>query len=154
MDQDHAGPGPAQLRPGPSHHSRQFVASNQRERIIQAVAEAVYRSGYANMSVEDVVKGARVSRRTFYELYANKDDAFHAAFDKVAMLLIVGVRHSYDSEADYPERVIAGYRAFLEILAASPEFAHMCIVEVMAAGPEAVAKRTRVMQEFARMLDE
>jgi AcrR family transcriptional regulator len=130
------------------------VARNQRERILAAVAEATAARGYARMSVEDVVRRAGVSRRTFYELFSNKDQAFLEAYDQVANLLIAGVRTAYEGETGFPARVTAGFQTFLELLEASPAFARMCIVEVMAAGPEAVARRTVVMGEFAKLLEE
>jgi AcrR family transcriptional regulator len=130
------------------------VARNQRQRILAAVAEATAARGYARMSVEDVVRGAGVSRRTFYELFPNKDAVFLEAYDQVANLLLAGVRAAYEGETGFGPRVTAGFRAFLELLEASPAFARMCIVEVMAAGPEAVAKRTAVMGEFARLIEE
>ena len=115
------------------------MARNQRQRILAAVAEATAARGYARMSVEDVVRGAGVSRRTFYELFPNKDAVFLEAYDQVANLLLAGVRAAYEGESSFGPRVTAGFRAFLELLEASPAFARMCIVEVMAAGPEAVA---------------
>lgn len=130
------------------------MARNQRQRILAAVAEATAARGYARMSVEDVVRGAGVSRRTFYELFPNKDAVFLEAYDQVANLLLAGVRAAYEGESGFGPRVTAGFRAFLELLEASPAFARMCIVEVMAAGPEAVAKRTAVMGEFAKLIEE
>jgi len=149
-----AGRGEHQLPPGRHGLSRTFVARNQRDRILKAVADAVYEVGFAQMSVEDVIHRAGISRRTFYEQFANKEDAFLAAFDEVAGLLIQDVRSAYASGRSFPARVIAGYRVFLDILAASPEFGHMCIVEVLAAGPVAIAKRTAVMEEFAHLIGE
>jgi AcrR family transcriptional regulator len=143
-----------QLPPGRHGLSRTFVARNQRDRILQAVAEVVYEEGFAQMSVEHVVRRAGISRRTFYEQFPNKDEAFLAAFDDAAALLIQGVRVAYAGERGFAARMVEGYRAFLEILAASPEFAHMCIVEVLAAGPTAIAKRTAVMEEFAALISE
>jgi AcrR family transcriptional regulator len=130
------------------------VARNQRQRILAAVAETTAARGYARMSVEDVVRGAGVSRRTFYELFPNKDQVFLEAYDQVANLLLAGVKAAYEGETGFSARVTAGFRAFLELLEASPAFARMCIVEVMAAGPEAVAKRTAVMGEFAKLIEE
>jgi AcrR family transcriptional regulator len=130
------------------------VARNQRQRILAAVAEATAARGYARMSVEDVVRRAGVSRRTFYELFPNKDQVFLEAYDQVANLLLAGVKAAYEGETGFSARVTAGFRAFLELLEASPAFARMCIVEVMAAGPEAVAKRTAVMGEFAKLIEE
>jgi AcrR family transcriptional regulator len=146
--------GPHQLPPGRHGLSRSFVARNQRQRILAAVAEATAARGYARMSVEDVVRGAGVSRRTFYELFSNKDQVFLEAYDQVANLLLAAVRAAYEGEKGFADRVTAGFRAFLELLEASPAFARMCIVEVMAAGPEAVAKRTAVMGEFAKLIEE
>jgi AcrR family transcriptional regulator len=130
------------------------VARNQRQRILAAVAETTAARGYARMSVEDVVRGAGVSRRTFYELFPNKDQVFLEAYDQVANLLLAGVKAAYEGETGFSARVTAGFRAFLELLEASPAFARMCIVEVMAAGPEAVAKRSAVMGEFAKLIEE
>ena len=146
--------GPHQLPPGRHGLSRSFVARNQRQRILAAVAEATAARGYARMSVEDVVRRAGVSRRTFYELFTNKDQVFLEAYDQAANLLLAGVRAANEGESGFAERVAAGFRAFLESLEASPDFARMCIVEVMAAGPEAVAKRTAVMGEFAALMEE
>jgi AcrR family transcriptional regulator len=134
--------------------SRSFVARNQRQRILAAVAEATSERGYARMSVEDVVRGAGVSRRTFYELFANKERVFLEAYDQVANLLVAAVRAANEGERGFANRVTAGFRVFLELLEASPAFARMCVVEVMAAGPEAVAKRTAVMGEFAKLVEE
>jgi AcrR family transcriptional regulator len=146
--------GPHQLPPGRHGLSRSFVARNQRQRILAAVAEATAARGYARMSVEDVVRRAGVSRRTFYELFTNKDQVFLEAYDQAATLLLAGVRAANEGESGFAERVAAGFRAFLESLEASPDFARMCIVEVMAAGPEAVARRTAVMGEFAALMEE
>jgi len=130
------------------------VARNQRERILAAVAQATTDNGYAHMLLQDVVRLAAVSRRTFYELYSNKDDAFMAAFHEGATRLLTSVRAAYKTETTFERRLTAGFAAFLGILAATPTFATMCIVEVMAAGPEAVARRTWVMDEFAGLIEE
>jgi len=134
--------------------SRRFVARNQRERILAAVAQATVDNGYGGMSVQDVVRQAGVSRRTFYELYSNKDDAFMAAYHEGATRLLTSVRAAYRTETSFEGMLSAMLSEFLNILAASPTFAHMCIVDVMAAGPEAIAKRTWVMTEFAKLIDE
>jgi AcrR family transcriptional regulator len=80
-----------QLPSGRHGLAPQFVASNQRERIIVAVAEVCSTSGYAAMSVEDVVVASGVSRRTFYDNFQDKEDAFVAAYDEVASRLLARV---------------------------------------------------------------
>jgi AcrR family transcriptional regulator len=145
---------PHQLPPGRHGLPRAFVAQNQRDRLLSAVADVVSAAGYGDMSVEDVIVTAGVSRRTFYEHFKNKDDAFLAAYDQIVELLLGQVRAAYLSEEDFIGRLRAGLGAFLELLAREPAFARMCIVEVAAAGIEAVRRRNETMATFARLIDE
>lgn len=130
------------------------MARNQRERILAAVAQVASTQGYGGMSVQDVVREAGVSRRTFYEQFKNKDDAFLAAYDEASGRLLTSVRAAFEGEATMEARASAGFRAFLELLAASPAFAKMCIVEVLAAGPEAIARRARTMEAFTGFFED
>src|ERR687896_1397916 len=145
---------PPQLPPGRHGLPRAFVVEDQRERILSAVGDVVSVAGYREMSVEDVIVTAGVSRRTFYEHFKNKEDAFLAAYDAVLLQLLSAVRAAYESREGFAERVRAGIEMFLMLLAADPAFARMCIVEVMAAGAEAVQRRNEAMQAFAAMIEE
>lgn len=130
------------------------MARNQRERILAAVAQVASTRGYGAMSVQDVVREAGVSRRTFYEQFKNKDHAFLAAYDEASGRLMTTIRAGMDDEKTFEDKISAGFRAFLELLAASPAFAKMCIVEVLAAGPEAIARRARTMEDFTGIFEE
>ena len=132
---------------------RAFVVENQRERILSAVADVTSVAGYREMTVEDVIVTAGISRRTFYEHFTNKDDAFLAAFDAVLAQLLSTVQEAYEGEEDGAERLRAGLAAFLDFLAREPAFARMCIVEALAAGSEAVERRNAAMATFARIID-
>ena len=70
-----------QLPPGRHGLPRAFVAANQRERILSAVGDVASVAGYSDMTVEGVIVTAGVSRRTFYEHFKSKDEAFLAAFE-------------------------------------------------------------------------
>jgi AcrR family transcriptional regulator len=133
--------------------ARSFVARNQRERILAAVAQVASTRGYGAMSVQDVVREAGVSRRTFYEQFKNKDHAFLAAYDEASGRLMTTIRTGIDAEQTFEDKISAGFRAFLELLAASPAFAKMCIVEVLAAGPEAIARRAKTMEDFTEIFE-
>jgi AcrR family transcriptional regulator len=109
--------------------------------------------GYGAMSVQDVVREAGVSRRTFYEQFKNKDHAFLAAYDEASGRLMTTIRVGIEAEKSFEDKISAGFRAFLELLAASPAFAKMCIVEVLAAGPEAIARRARTMEDFTEIFE-
>ena len=130
------------------------MAQNQRERILAAVADVASAASYGEMSVEDIIVTAGISRRTFYEHFKNKDDAFLAAYDEAAGQMLTAVRAAYEAHQGFAERMRAGIEAFLGLLAADPAFARMCIVEVMAAGPEAIRRRNEAMSAFAGMIEE
>jgi AcrR family transcriptional regulator len=143
-----------QLPAGPHGLSRSFVARNQRERILAAVAEETSARGFGPTTVEDVIARAGVSRRTFYDLFKNKQAAFLATYDEVVRRLVRGVRDALAEEQEFGPRIAAAMRAFLETLTAAPTFARMCIVEVLAAGPEAVRRRNEAMAAFAALIDQ
>jgi AcrR family transcriptional regulator len=143
---------PHQLPPGRHGLSRSYVASNQRERILTAVIDAVSFKGYAAMSVDDVITAAGVSRRTFYDTFEDKEDAFLAAFDRVGAELLRRIGDAYDASKSFPEGVTACLRTFLEFVAAEPRYAELCIVEVLAAGPTAIERRNEVMRTLAELV--
>jgi AcrR family transcriptional regulator len=127
--------------------------SNQRERILDAVLQAASRSGYAAMRIEDVIAIAGVSRRTFYDHFANKEEAFLAAYELVLDQLLAGVTSAFASGETWPSRVRRGLGAFLNLLASEPVLAQVCVVEALAAGPRALARRTAAMQAFQALLE-
>jgi AcrR family transcriptional regulator len=145
---------PDQLPSGRHGLLPSFVAANQRERILSAVAQATAELGYPQMSVEAITTRARVSRRTFYEHFQNKEDAFLAAYDAAVRAAIRQVRRAYLQQTTAQARLRAGIGAFLQFLASDPELARMCIVEVLAAGPRAIARRNETMRMFAEIIED
>lgn len=146
--------GPKQLPSGRHGLHRSFVVRNQRERILEAVAQAVAALGYAEMSVESVIERAGVSRRTFYDHFRNKEDAFLAAYDAAIAQQVRQVRLAYLQETTVRERLRAGIAAYLGFMASEPEAARMCIVEVLAAGPRALACRNEAMRTFTKLIED
>jgi AcrR family transcriptional regulator len=146
--------GPHQLPSGRHGLQPSFVVANQRERILSAVAQAAAALGYAEMSVETIIARAGVSRRTFYDHFTNKENAFLAAFDAVVSQQAGHIRLAYLKETTARERLRAGLRAYMEFTASEPEFARMCIVEVLAAGPRAIARRNAAMHMFAEIIED
>jgi AcrR family transcriptional regulator len=145
---------PHQLPSGRHGLLRSFIAANQQERITDAVAQAAAEFGYTEMSVEAIVARAGVSRRTFYEHFKNKEDAFLAAYDAVVRQQARHIRRAYFDETTVQDRLRAGIRAYMEFTASKPEAARMSIVEVLAAGPRAMAKRNEAMQMFAEIIED
>lgn len=145
---------PQQLPPGRHGLTRSFVERNQRGRILAAVAAEASESGYAAMTVESIISQAGVSRRTFYEHFKNKHEAYLAAYDEAAARLVRRVVTAVDATEGFAKRTEAGLRALLSFLADDPAVARMCIVEVMAAGPEAIERRGASVRAFAALVDQ
>jgi len=140
------------LAPGPQGVPRDEVARVQRERLTAAMAHVVATAGYEETTVERVLVQAGVSRRTFYELFDDREDCFLAAYDD-AMGRVLGVVTDAYLDCEAPERRIeAALEAFLDFLAAEPELARMCIVEVFAAGAQARERRAAVMERLAQLV--
>jgi AcrR family transcriptional regulator len=144
---------PHQLPPGRHGLPREFVVGNQRRRILAAVADAVSDVGYAAMTVEDIIRAAGVSRRTFYEHFRGKEDAFLVSYDDISAQLMEAVDAAFHRTDAFVTRVEDCMREFLVLLAAQPAYAHMCIVEVLVAGPAAIERRDAVMRQFRELLD-
>src|SRR3984957_6944617 len=99
---------PRQLPAGRHGLSRSFVVRDQRERILAAVADVVAEKGYSAMTVEDVVGRAGVSRRTFYDQFADKREAFFAAYDAVSAQCMAVAGAAFVSSTSWPEQVRLG----------------------------------------------
>ena len=150
----HPRRGPDRLPSGRHGLLPSFVAANQRERILSAVAQATAEIGYADMSVEAIIARAGVSRRTFYEHFKNKEDAFLAAYDAVVDQIVRRVQRAYLQQTTALERLRAGLGAYLQYLASEPEIARMGVVEVLAAGPTALARRNGALRLFASIIED
>jgi AcrR family transcriptional regulator len=143
---------PHQLPPGRHGLPRGFVESNQRQRILDAVADVTSLAGYSDMSVEDIIVTAGVSRRTFYDNFKDKEEAFLAAYDEIVAHLTKRIREAFERANTFPGRIRDCLAVFLGFLASEPRFAELCIVEVFAAGPRALERRNAVMRAFAQLI--
>src|SRR3954465_4697871 len=146
------GAAPRPLPRGPHNLARDDVRASQRQRMLDAMAVTVADKGYAATTVGDVVSGAGVSRKTFYEHFADKEECFLAAWDAGVQILFDAILAARDTGSDPIGRMRAGLRAYLEKLAAEPAFARSFFIEVVAAGPRAEARRAEVHARFADLL--
>lgn len=138
----------AKLPRGRHRLTREEVQRSQRGRLLRAMADAMSEKGFARTSVEDAIKGAGVSRESFYRLFNSKVDCFMAALDESATILLAKVGAGLGlqgSPVDQFERVMTSY---LEALIAEPAYARLFVIEVNAAGPEAIQRRADVQARF------
>ncbi|MEA2214344.1 MAG: hypothetical protein QOF83_4292 [Solirubrobacteraceae bacterium] len=95
-----------------------------------------------------------MSKATFYEHFANKEECILALFDlAVRTVQEAMAQAARQAPSDARERMKAGTRAFLSVLSDHPEFAQTLLVEIIGAGPKAAQHRDAILQGFARVLD-
>jgi AcrR family transcriptional regulator len=144
-----AGPLPA----GRHALTRDVVLASQRGRILNAMAEAVAEHGYGVTTVAHVVALAGVSRKTFYEHFGDKEDCFLALYDTGIAYVLARITEAVADETDDGDprgRVATGLAAFLGVLAEEPAFSRAIILEVHAAGAQALMRRRAVLAAFAQ----
>lgn len=128
-----------------------LVAHSQRERLLVSIADSCAKKGYGATTISDICEGAGVSRATFYELFKDKEDCFHAAMELSladAMGRIVAV---YSPDKPWATTVRDAAAAFLDLLASRPAFARMALVEAPSSGERAFelyASGKRVLQSL------
>jgi len=148
MPTEELGPLPA----GRHGYSREQVAHHQRERLIAGLAEAVAEKGYAAVTLSDIVRHAKVSRRVFYANFESKEQCFLAAFEVVVDHLGELIAEAVEGVEGWPQQTIAATRAVLAFLAAEPDLARLCLVESRAAGPAVNARFNEAVGEMTPLL--
>jgi AcrR family transcriptional regulator len=143
---------PRRLPRGTHGLDRDVVEASQRTRLLEAVGRAVAERGYAAATIDDVVRRAGVSKKTFYDHFADKQDCFLAAYEAAGEQLLERVREAHATEADWLERTRAGIAAYLRWLAAEPALARVFLIEVAAAGPQALERRERLRDRYAELM--
>ncbi len=131
---------------------REFIAQNQRERIITALVDTVAERGYNATTVANITKAASVSRRTFYEHFADKEACFLAAYDMVADHIRSSMQAAAGAFEEWPQKVRATLATMLRFLAGEPELARLCMIEPIAAGGEVAARHRVSIQGFVEIL--
>ena len=133
------------------------VARAQRQRILRAMVSAAATLGYPNVRVADVVNRARVSRQSFYALFADKEECFleaHAAgLELIVERLARWTAADGAADDDDPTAPVRGaVTAYLLLAADEPEFARCMLVELPAIGPAGLAARLTAHRQIADLL--
>lgn len=133
---------------------REHVGEIQRVRILMAMAEVAAERGAGAASVAHIVSRAGVSRRTFYDLFEDREDCFLATFDEIVARASGSVLEAYRGEVRWRERIRAGLLALLVFFDEEPALARFCVVEALAAGPRALERRGEIVDLLVQVVDE
>jgi AcrR family transcriptional regulator len=131
----------------------QFVASAKREKILQGMLETVGAKGYDATSVRTVLDHTALYRQAFYDLFADKDACYLAAFEAGVERIEALAARAAASEESWRGKLRAGLGAMLDFLDAEPDIGRALFVEVHAAGAPALARRAKAMKKAADFID-
>jgi AcrR family transcriptional regulator len=132
-----------------------LISAVQRERLLAAMLRATAELSYREVSVQDVLERAGVSRPTFYEHFENKEDCFLVAFDGAAARLRERLERAAAGEdaENWRDRLRLGLEELLHFVAEEPDAAMSLIVDARAACPPALARRDELLDHFASCID-
>jgi len=136
--------------------SPEFVARNQRERLVAGLTQALYEVGYQKTTVSLIGQRAAVSKSDFYKHFESKDDCFIAAYGAAVARIRERVVESCDALEGEPWalRVSAAIEAMLKLLAAEPALASIVLVEGLRAGRGVYDRYQGVIEVFVAFLRE
>jgi len=139
----------------PANVTRSSAPAEQRRRILRATTELVAKRGYGDVSVELIVKRARVSYKTFYKHFSNKEDCYTALFDRVVGSTEKTVRDLLAEEPrEWGEQVALALRKLTELIVANPLTAKAIIVEAPAAGEGILERYEEATKAFVPLFRE
>src|SRR3954453_12379896 len=136
------------LPPGPGTPADD-VAQNQRERLFGAMVASVATRGYAATRVTDLIELSGVSRRSFYDLFPDKETCFQAV---VRELVAKSMSLTAELPGDEGERARRRFQVLAEVVAAQPAAARLCLIEAYAAGPGALEPLEEARSTMERLM--
>jgi AcrR family transcriptional regulator len=126
----------------------------QRRRLLLAIGEVVAADGLESATVGRICEQAGASRRTFYELFRDREDCLVAAFEDATHRIGAKMQHAYRGGGPWRERARGALTVLLDQLDADPVRAHLCLVESARGGPAILARRRAVLDRLAEAVDE
>jgi AcrR family transcriptional regulator len=132
--------------------SPEFVAQNQRERLLVATAETLDELGYEKTTVSSIGAHAHVSKSDFYRHFGSKDECFVGAYDDAVGRLHAEVDLACVGRDRWADGVCAGITAALAWLAREPARANLLLVEGLRAGRDVYERYQAALQSFVPLL--
>ena len=120
--------------------SREERTANRRLRILYAAAQLAEQKGYNATTIADITRLAGVDGRTFYDAFADKQDAFMAVHELGVQQVMSATAGAFFTGTSWPDRMWAAGSAFTGFLESNPMIAHVGFVETYAVGPGAVQR--------------
>jgi AcrR family transcriptional regulator len=130
-----------------------FVSADEvRGRLMLAMAQSISEKGFAQTVVADVVRIARVSRRTFYEHFEDREDCFLAICDAFTAKASELIAEAADPSLPWDQQVRAGIEAHTALLMANPPLTRSFFFEIYSTGERGAAQHRKIHRRFADQL--
>jgi AcrR family transcriptional regulator len=133
--------------------NRAGTLTGKRERILQGMLKAVGTHGYERTTVQDAIAEAGVYRQAFYDCFRDKEDCYLQALDAGSAWVELAMRDAAAGRTTWRDQLRGALTGLLGFLDEQPAVGRALLVEVHAAGPRAVAKRTEAMARASSMMD-
>ncbi len=130
------------------------VAEIQRARLLAAAVRVVEELGYARTTVGHITRRARVSRRTFYEQFSNREECLAAVLEDVVGMVAGELAAAELGGLAWRERVRLGLWAILSFFDREPALARVCVLQALRGGPEVLECREEVLARLTVVVDE
>lgn len=130
------------------------TASRHRERLLSGMADAIREKGFRRTTVADVVRHARVSRRTFYEQFDDLVACYLALAEALSALILKAISDAAAASAGEPRdvRLERAVDAYLQMMAADPALTRSYGLELHLAGERGHALMQSVAERTAQLL--
>lgn len=122
--------------------------------MVAAMVDVAAERGLAEATVAHIVARSGVSRRTFYEMFNDREDCFLAAFDQAIDRTREYLNDAYDPTRKWRERVRAALEALLEFIEDEPDMGRLCVVETLGAGPKVLERRRALLAQLTAVVDQ
>jgi AcrR family transcriptional regulator len=139
---------------GPHRLTDEQVAEDQHQRLIEAMVVLAGERGYAATTVADIIERAEVSRKTFYEHFADRRDLLLRAFDTVSSTTLDEVRAATQRTGGSTRQLEALMRRLSVVAQKSPGTIALCTIEIAAVNPDGLERRERLMDAYGALIDE
>jgi AcrR family transcriptional regulator len=139
----------------PATLTRAEAGADQRRRILRAAGELVAKRGYNAVTVELIVKRAKVSFKTFYAQFSGKEECFLELFDTVVARGRSQIQDALVAagEVPWPQQVVIALEQLFATVLADPIMARACIVEAPTVGPVIVERYEGAMKALAPLIE-
>jgi AcrR family transcriptional regulator len=134
-------------------HPHPHVAEIQRSRLMAAAVRAVEELGYSQATVAHITHRARVSRRTFYELFSNREECLLAALEGVVDGIRTEIAAAELDGLAWRERMRGGLWVILGFFDREPVLARVCVVQALRGSQAVLERREEILSELAAVID-